>query len=178
MYNERRAPNTKQSPKASWIVIAGIGLGVLLLVIVTTLVVTRLTADSANDAATQPTATDTTGGNQNAPQSYSANGTCPTKGGCTGPQNQSQGQGQPPTQGTITAVSDNSISIRPSDGGDIKTFRVSSSTRVMKATSSTTYKASDFKIGQSVTVAPMLNDKTSADFIALDDTSRLNQVQE
>ncbi len=103
---------------------------------------------------------------------------CQPQAGCTAPQNQSQGQGVPPTQGTITAVSGSSLSVRPSDGSAIKTFKVTSGAKVMKSTASSDYNANDLKIGQAITVVPMLSDSTTVEYIALDNTGRLNNVNE
>lgn len=110
------------------------------------------------------------------PQSQSGGPQC--KNSCSGPENQSQGSGQPPVMGAITAVSSTSISVRPSDGGAVKTFHATGDTNVMSSGSSKAYNANDFHVGDKITVAPKLGDSTTADFIALDDSGLLNNVPE
>ena len=163
-----------------WPLIAIVCIGITLLVVVGAFIASRASqnADDADDKVSTSQLSQTDQSTSPDGPSYGAAPTCQSQGNCSGPENQSKGEGQPPTQGTITALSDNSISIRPSNGAAVQTFSVTSSTKIMKGTGSTTYNTLDLTVGQAVTVAPTLQDKTVADFIALDDTSRLNNVEE
>lgn len=162
--------------KTLWITVIGTGL-VMIMIIVGVVVYASKGQQPSDNALTRESASTSEQSTGQGTPTYSSQD-CEPQTGCTAPQNQSQGQGVAPTEGTITAVSDSSISIRPSDGSAVKTFRVTNGAQVMKSTASSSYNAGDLKIGQAVTVVPMLNDSTTVEYIALDNTGRLNNVNE